>query len=153
MSIKSIFAGIFRKKAKVVKMPEHMYANMVNLLGMIAENTRDLAPVVAMCKLTYGADRQKYVKEIQRIGTCLIIQLSNLSTSFACHSPHPINKVAPVVPSDIMGWCRTTHSHIMLLLEACACKGREIVADETAAKCVSALHKLHDTLCELLSER
>ena len=153
MSIKSIFAGIFRKKAKVAKMPEPMYANMVNMLGIVAENARDLAPIVVTCKLTYGADRQKYIKEVQRIGTGLIIQLSNLATSFACYSPHPINKIAPVIPADLMGWCRTTHSHIMMLLELCARDGREIVADETAAKCVSALHKLHDTLCELLSDR
>lgn len=153
MSIKSIFAGIFRKKDKVAKMPEPMYANMVNILGIIAENARDLAPIVATCKLTHGADRQKYIQEIQRIGTCLIIQLSNVATSFACHSTHPVNKIAPVIPADLTGWCRVTHNNIIMLLEICACKGREIVADETAAKCVSALHKLHDTLCELLSER
>ena len=151
MSIKNIFAGLFGKKSEN-EITEATYAHLVELLGSIASNALDMAAAVPYVKLTYGADRQAHAKTVRDIGATLLIQLSGAATVYASYSTTPVTKIAPQIPDSIVAWCKIAHQQAILLLEICAAKGRDITRDEQAAKIVSSLNKLHDVLCELLSE-
>ena len=152
MSIKSIFAGLFGKKSENEVITEAAYAHLVEMLGSVASNTLDLAASVPYVKLTYGADRAAHAKTVREIGAVLIIQVSNVTTTFASWSELRVTKLAPTTPENIIGWCRTTHQQVIMLLEICAAKGRDVVKDEQACKLVSSLNKMHDVLTSLLSE-
>lgn len=151
MNIKNIF-GLFGKKSKNEIITEAAYAHIVEMLGSIASNTLDLAAAVPYVKLTYGADRTAHMKVVRDIGSVLIIQLSNVTTTFASWSELRVTKLAPTTPENIIGWCRTTHQQVIMLLEICAAKGRDVVKDDQACKLISSMNKMHDVLTSLLSE-
>ena len=148
MNIKNIFVGLFRKKKEVI-ISEAAYANIVEMLGSISSNILDLAYLLPYVQLKYGSDRQAYAKSVRDIGAVLIIQLSNVSTTFASWSELHVTKLAPTTPDSLVNWCRTTHQQTIMLLEMCAAKGRDITRDEQAAKLVSSLNKMHDVLTNL----
>ena len=150
MNIKNILAGLFGKKSEEIT--DAAYAHIVEMLGSVASNALDLAAAVPYVKLTYGADRQAHAKTVREIGAILVIQVSNVTTTFASWSQLRVTKLAPTTPENIITWCRTAHQQAIMLLEICAAKGRDVVKDEQAAKLVSALNKMHDVLTSLLSE-
>jgi hypothetical protein len=149
MNIKNIIVGLFGKNEIIT---EAAYANIVETLGSIASNVLDMAAAVPYVKLTYGSDRQSNVKVVRDIGATLIVQLSGVTTTFASWSELRVTKLAPTTPENIIEWCRTTHQQVIMLLEICAAKGRDVVKDEQACKLVSSLNKMHDVLTSLLSE-
>lgn len=150
MNIKNILAGLFGKKSEEIT--DAAYAHIVEMLGSVASNALDLAAAVPYVKLTYGADRQAHAKTVREIGAILVIQVSNVTTTFASWSQLRVTKLAPTTPENIITWCRTAHHQAIMLLEICAAKGRDVVKDEQAAKLVSSLNKMHDVLTSLLSE-
>jgi hypothetical protein len=149
--MKNIFARLFGKKEEVV-MSEVAYKHIVEMLGSTASNTLELASLLPYVQLKYGADRQTYAKSVREVGAVIIIQLSNVTTTFASWSELRVTKLAPTTPDNISTWCRTAHQQIIMLLELCAAKGREVVKDEQACKLVSSLNKMHDVLTNLLAE-
>lgn len=150
MNIKNILVGLFRKKEEMIT--EAAYAHLVEMIGSIAHNTLDLAAAVPYVKLTYGADRQAHAKAVRDLGATLIIQLSSVTTGYASWSALRVTKLAPATPDSIISWSRETHQQAIMLLEICAAKGRDVIRDDQAAKLISSLNKMHDTLINLLSE-
>ena len=149
--MKNIFARLFGKKEEIV-ISEAAYAHLVEMLGSIASNILELSALLPYTQLKYGADRQTYAKSVREVVAVLIIQVSNTVTTYASWSQLRVTKISPTTPDSISAWCRAAHQQVLMVLEICAAKGRDVVKDEQAAKLVSSLNKMHDILCELLSE-